>query len=1028
MLLGANSTWAEEKTENVNFNNGVFDTDHTTWTVGAGITIQQLRGTSTNPVNSDYIKNPRIYKEHILSFTAATDYAIKSISITYGNKDYSGNTMTAGTEMSENKVTGNTTDISCTWAKDANGTHVISSVSTDGLSQIYIQTGSQLRPTAISITYIAPEGVEVKETATLSISSETIFSGNTATITTNGPTITLSTKDTSIATVSGTTITGIAAGSVEITATWPEGTVGGKTYAAGSQVFNVTVEENNSVTIDDQGNITFDFTKNYWSLPTDYVLDEESYTSSGYTITLKGTGDNGYKYGSSTGGAFLLFGREGAYLTLPAFSFDVSKIVVTGNEGASGKTTQNIFVGETAVSTETTGVKGTNTYEIASGYQEAGKVYTIKVTNANNSQITQIVVYKKTDDFVSTPTVSPEAGGYPSAQRVVLSCATADATIHYTLDGTEPDANSATYSTPISITTTTTIKAIAIKGTVTSSVLSATFTIVPLEHAGTEADPYTVADARNAIDASIGITEVYATGIVSEIVTAYSEQHGNITFNISEDGLTLQAYRCKGATGVDVSGVKPGDVVLIKGNLKKYNDTYEFDSGCELISLQHPVTPVITATPASLTEFTYVVNNGPSEAQTISVSGENLTADITLALGESSNYEMSLTEGADYTNTLTLSQSEGSVEATTVYVRLKANLEEGSYNDGTITITSEGATEKTISLAGSVTEPEAPNMAWDLSKDETITATETEMIWTSSYASMAVAKGSSSTNSNNYYPGTTGKTYTSTRFYTGSNLTIIPASGYSITKVVFVATSTSYASALKGSTWTNATAEVNATTVTVTPTDGAAAILATIGATCGFTSVKVYYEEATTVKVTIPESKYATFACAFATDFSSARILAYTAKVEENSVKLYPIEGNIVPANTGVVLYAETAGEFTGTVTSGGSVSNNELVAAVTDTKVEYSANTKFNYILQGSVFKKATGAILKSGKAYLSTDYDVTPTGSRELKIVVDGETTGIKAIETAADKNVYDLQGRKVAAPTKGLYIINGKKMIVK
>ena len=39
MLLGASSTWAEEKTENVNFNNGVFDTDHTTWTVGAGITI-----------------------------------------------------------------------------------------------------------------------------------------------------------------------------------------------------------------------------------------------------------------------------------------------------------------------------------------------------------------------------------------------------------------------------------------------------------------------------------------------------------------------------------------------------------------------------------------------------------------------------------------------------------------------------------------------------------------------------------------------------------------------------------------------------------------------------------------------------------------------------------------------------------------------------------------------------------------------------------------------------------------------------
>ena len=70
---------------------------------------------------------------------------------------------------------------------------------------------------------------------------------------------------------------------------------------------------------------------------------------------------------------------------------------------------------------------------------------------------------------------------------------------------------------------------------------------------------------------------------------------------------------------------------------------------------------------------------------------------------------------------------------------------------------------------------------------------------------------------------------------------------------------------------------------------------------------------------------------------------------------------------------------------------------------------------------------VMKAGKAYLHTQYDVAG-GSSRLTIVVAGEATGIKAIETAADKNVYDLQGRKVAAPSKGLYIINGKKMIVK
>ena len=107
---------------------------------------------------------------------------------------------------------------------------------------------------------------------------------------------------------------------------------------------------------------------------------------------------------------------------------------------------------------------------------------------------------------------------------------------------------------------------------------------------------------------------------------------------------------------------------------------------------------------------------------------------------------------------------------------------------------------------------------------------------------------------------------------------------------------------------------------------------------------------------------------------------------------------------------------------------SNELYGISADAEVAYQEGEKFNYILQGGVFKKATGATLKAGKAYLKTTFDVTAADARELKIVIEGEATGIKAIETAADQNVYDLQGRKVAAPGKGLYIINGKKYIVK
>jgi len=110
---------------------------------------------------------------------------------------------------------------------------------------------------------------------------------------------------------------------------------------------------------------------------------------------------------------------------------------------------------------------------------------------------------------------------------------------------------------------------------------------------GTIGNPYTVAQAIEAIDANEGITKVYATGIVSQIVTEYSSKYNNITFDISADGTTdgaqLRAYRCTKADGDDapaVDDVQVGDVVVIYGDLTKYNDIYEFGQGNTLVSLQ----------------------------------------------------------------------------------------------------------------------------------------------------------------------------------------------------------------------------------------------------------------------------------------------------------------------------------------------------------------------------------------------------------------------------------------------------------
>ncbi len=80
---------------------------------------------------------------------------------------------------------------------------------------------------------------------------------------------------------------------------------------------------------------------------------------------------------------------------------------------------------------------------------------------------------------VATPTFNPPAGSYTSAQTVTLSDDTSGSTIYYTVDGTTPTLNSTQYTGPISVTTTTTVKAMAVAtGMQSSGVATATYTLL----------------------------------------------------------------------------------------------------------------------------------------------------------------------------------------------------------------------------------------------------------------------------------------------------------------------------------------------------------------------------------------------------------------------------------------------------------------------------------------------------------------------------------------------------------------------
>ena len=144
----------------------------------------------------------------------------------------------------------------------------------------------------------------------------------------------------------------------------------------------------------------------------------------------------------------------------------------------------------------------------------------------------------------------------------------------------------------------------------------------------------------------------------------------------------------------------------------------------------------------------------------------------------------------------------------------------------------------------------ADEVSWDLSKATYDSdASADKVTWSSDYATVVAEKSKATSAANNYLGGDANNR-TSSRFYKNSLLTIMPADGYSISSVEFTATSESYANALQGSTWTNATAVASGTTVTITPTSGEQAISATIGGTTGLTMIVVTYSGSNDNRIT----------------------------------------------------------------------------------------------------------------------------------------------------------------------------------
>lgn len=615
MLVVGMSAWAEDYTYDFS-SGGSNSSSQNTWTTDY-FTIVQKQGTSTTAV-ANYLTAPRWYKNHTITFTPASGYTITSIVVKCSAKNYNGQDITASTG-----------------SVSASGNNSTWTGSIDENTSLVLTMGIQCRPSSIVVTYtaaasdapsISADNVDIAYDATggqIAYTLNNPVTGGTVSASTTADWLTLGSATSSP--VSFTCSANTAA--TERTATVA------LTYAYGSETAT------KSITITQAGNPN--------------VTNNISDITSAGTYAVQGTivakSQRGFIIGDGTGYVYYynssydqsaynigdkvkLSGTVVAYGGV--FEFNNSTTVTSVTESNYVEGTPTVLSGsdmDSRVSSTTsaqlssfvqfegtlsvngtyynitdidgaTTAQGSISYPINTDFTSLnGK--TVKVTGyfvgVSNSKYynTLIGSIEEVVGAVASPSFSLAEGLYSGVQTVTITSATPGASIYYTTDGTEPTTASTPYTTPITINTSTTLKAIAVVGSDISTVTTASYVI--LAHAGTEADPYTVADAIafiNTLGTSTSENDVYVKGIISRVYS-YNETYGSITYWISDDGTTNNQMEVYGGLNfADVNegkfeskdDLQAGDEVTVCGLVKMYGSTPEFDTNSHLVAFNRP--------------------------------------------------------------------------------------------------------------------------------------------------------------------------------------------------------------------------------------------------------------------------------------------------------------------------------------------------------------------------------------------------------------------------------------------------------
>ena len=395
LVAGSSSVWADNQTKVVNFESELAtytDWEFTDLTRTEGETIGSGNSAvTTNPHGGDYFVKTSlssgswaVTKEKIATPVSLVCYYTKCTTNTNSSSLFKiqvSSDKSNWTDVASGKTMNNVTAAS--WEQLSADLSNYSDV----YVRVYYKGTTAIRGLDdITLTY-TPGAVVNVAGVSLNKSTTTIMEGLqetlTATVSPDNATdksVTWTSSEENVATVDNGVVTALSPGTSTITVKTNDG--------------NFTASCVVTITALPVISVTFDFTTNDFSFPAGSdkkTTSSANYTYGGYTLKLAGGGDgNGYYWHNN---GYLLMGKTDCALTFPSFNFNVSEIKIYGTSGASTGVKQNIFVGNNAVSTETTGAKNvTNVYKINANSQSAGTIYILKVTSNANTQISKIEV------------------------------------------------------------------------------------------------------------------------------------------------------------------------------------------------------------------------------------------------------------------------------------------------------------------------------------------------------------------------------------------------------------------------------------------------------------------------------------------------------------------------------------------------------------------------------------------------------------------------------------------------------------